>query len=109
MGTEIITEPNGLSKQSIPLLPLRDVVVFPHTVIPLFIGRKSSVNAVTQAMEADKNIFLVTQKDETIEEPNNEQLHKVGTLATILQLLKLPDGTIKVLSLIHISEPTRPY
>jgi ATP-dependent Lon protease len=97
MGTEIITEPNGLSKQSIPLLPLRDVVVFPHTVIPLFIGRKSSVNAVTQAMEADKNIFLVTQKDETIEEPNNEQLHKVGTLATILQLLKLPDGTIKVL------------
>ncbi len=97
MGTEITTEPNGLEKQSIPLLPLRDVVVFPHTVIPLFIGRKSSVNAVTQAMEADKNIFLVTQKDETIEEPNNEQLHKVGTLATILQLLKLPDGTIKVL------------
>ncbi|MFT7466232.1 MAG: ATP-dependent Lon protease, partial [Brevundimonas sp.] len=97
MGTEITTEPNGLEKQSIPLLPLRDVVVFPHTVIPLFIGRKSSVNAVTQAMEADKNIFLVTQKDEAIEEPNNEELHKVGTLATILQLLKLPDGTIKVL------------
>jgi len=81
----------------VPLLPLRDVVVFPHTVIPLFIGRKSSVNAITHAMEADKNIFLVTQKDESIEDPSNDDLHRVGTLATILQLLKLPDGTIKVL------------
>ena len=97
MGTEITTESNGIEKQSVPLLPLRDVVVFPHTVMPLFIGRKSSVNAITQAMEADKNVFLVTQKDEAIEEPNNDELHKVGTLATILQLLKLPDGTIKVL------------
>ena len=97
MGTEITTESNGLERQSVPLLPLRDVVVFPHTVIPLFIGRKSSVNAITNAMEADKHIFLVTQKDEAIEDPTNEDLHKVGTLATILQLLKLPDGTIKVL------------
>jgi ATP-dependent Lon protease len=97
MGTEIATESNGLERQSIPLLPLRDVVVFPHTVIPLFIGRKSSVHAITHAMEADKHIFLVTQKDEAIEDPKNEDLHKVGTLATILQLLKLPDGTIKVL------------
>ena len=97
MGTEIATETNGLERQSIPLLPLRDVVVFPHTVIPLFIGRKSSVHAITHAMEADKHIFLVTQKDEAIEDPKNEDLHKVGTLATILQLLKLPDGTIKVL------------
>ena len=97
MGTEIATETNGLERQSIPLLPLRDVVVFPHTVIPLFIGRKSSVHAITHAMQADKHIFLVTQKDEAIEDPKNEDLHKVGTLATILQLLKLPDGTIKVL------------
>jgi len=97
MGTEISTESNGLERQSIPLLPLRDVVVFPHTVIPLFIGRKSSVHAITHAMEADKHVFLVTQKDEAIEDPKNEDLHKVGTLATILQLLKLPDGTIKVL------------
>ena len=97
MGTEITTESNGLESQSIPLLPLRDVVVFPHTVIPLFIGRKSSVHAITHAMEADKHVFLVTQKDEAIEDPKNEDLHKVGTLATILQLLKLPDGTIKVL------------
>ena len=97
MGKEITTESNGIERQSIPLLPLRDVVVFPHTVIPLFIGRKSSVHAITHAMEADKHIFLVTQKDEAIEDPKNEDLHKVGTLATILQLLKLPDGTIKVL------------
>ena len=97
MEAEFPAESNGIVKQSIPLLPLRDVVVFPHTVIPLFIGRKSSVKAITQAMEADKNVFLATQKDETIEEPTNDELHKVGTLATILQLLKLPDGTIKVL------------
>ena len=97
MGTEESTNSNDLIIQTVPLLPLRDVVVFPHTVIPLFIGRKSSVNAITQAMEADKNIFLVTQKDESIEDPNNDDLHSVGTLATILQLLKLPDGTIKVL------------
>jgi len=97
MGTEIATESNGLERQTVPLLPLRDVVVFPHTVIPLFIGRKSSVHAITHAMEADKHVFLVTQKDEAIEDPKNEDLHKVGTLATILQLLKLPDGTIKVL------------
>jgi len=86
-----------LSKDSVPLLPLRDVVVFPHTVIPLFIGRKSSVNAVVKAMAANKYIFLVTQKDEKTEEPTNDDLHSVGTLATILQMLKLPDGTIKVL------------
>jgi len=97
MGTEDTTKSIDLEKQSVPLLPLRDVVVFPHTVIPLFIGRKSSVNAITQAMESDKHVFLVTQKDESIEEPSNEDLHSVGTLATILQLLKLPDGTIKVL------------
>ena len=97
MGTEDTTKSIDIEKQSVPLLPLRDVVVFPHTVIPLFIGRKSSVNAITQAMESDKHIFLVTQKDESIEEPSNKDLHTVGTLATILQLLKLPDGTIKVL------------
>ena len=97
MGTEDTTKSIDLEQHSVPLLPLRDVVVFPHTVIPLFIGRKSSVNAITQAMESDKHVFLVTQKDESIEEPSNEDLHRIGTLATILQLLKLPDGTIKVL------------
>jgi len=73
------------------------VVVFPHTVMPLFVGRKSSVNAITQAMGSNKYIFLVAQKDEKTENPVNDDLHKVGTLATILQMLKLPDGTIKVL------------
>ena len=65
MEAEASTESTGIDKQSIPLLPLRDVVVFPHTVIPLFIGRKSSIKAITLAMEADKNVFLAAQKDET--------------------------------------------
>jgi ATP-dependent Lon protease len=97
MPTDPTTESIDLSKDSVPLLPLRDVVVFPHTVMPLFIGRKSSVNAVVKSMAANKYIFLVTQKDEKTEDPKNEDLHRVGTLATILQMLKLPDGTIKVL------------
>ncbi|HIE78830.1 MAG TPA: endopeptidase La [Candidatus Thioglobus sp.] len=97
MATEPSAESLDLSTESVPMLPLRDVVVFPHTVMPLFIGRKSSVNAVVKAMAANKYIFLVTQKDEKIEEPKNDDLHSVGTLATILQMLKLPDGTIKVL------------
>ncbi|HIG88673.1 endopeptidase La [Candidatus Thioglobus sp.] len=97
MGTEVTTEVIDLSKERVPLLPLRDVVVFPHTVMPLFVGRKTSVNAITQAMGTNKYIFLVTQKDEKIENPTNDELYRVGTLATILQMLKLPDGTIKVL------------
>ncbi|MBW5289399.1 MAG: ATP-dependent protease La [Candidatus Ruthia sp. Apha_13_S6] len=97
MGTELTNEQIDLSKGNIPLLPLRDVVVFPHTVMPLFVGRKTSVNAITQAMGTNKYIFLVTQKDDKVEEPLGDDLHQVGTLATILQMLKLPDGTIKVL------------
>ncbi|BBB23394.1 ATP-dependent Lon protease [Isorropodon fossajaponicum endosymbiont JTNG4] len=97
MGTELTNEQIDLSKGNIPLLPLRDVVVFPHTVMPLFVGRKTSVNAITQAMGTNKYIFLVTQKDDKVEEPLNDDLYQVGTLATILQMLKLPDGTIKVL------------
>jgi len=97
MGTEATTEVIDLAQERVPLLPLRDVVVFPHTVMPLFVGRKSSVNAITQAMGSNKYIFLVAQKDEKTENPGNDDLHKVGTLATILQMLKLPDGTIKVL------------
>jgi ATP-dependent Lon protease len=97
MGTEATTEVIDLTQERVPLLPLRDVVVFPHTVMPLFVGRKSSVNAITQAMGTNKYIFLVAQKDEKTENPSNDDLHQVGTLATILQMLKLPDGTIKVL------------
>ena len=84
---------------SIPfaLLPLRDVVVFPHMVIPLFVGREKSIIALEQAMENGKHIALVAQFDAATEEPNAEDVYDIGVLANILQLLKLPDGTVKVL------------
>ncbi len=81
----------------IPVLPLRDVVVYPHMVIPLFVGREKSIQCLEAAMENNKQIFLVAQKDPAIEEPSQEDVFEVGTLATVLQLLKLPDGTVKVL------------
>ncbi len=84
-------------KQPIPVLPLRDVIVYPHMVIPLFVGREKSVEALDAAMSVDKRIMLVAQTSAAVEEPTSEDIHKVGTIATILQLLKLPDGTIKVL------------
>jgi len=97
MGTKPEVEEIDLKLESVPLLPLRDAVVFPHTVMPLFVGRKTSVNAITQAMGNNKYVFIVTQKDDKVENPQFGDLHEVGTLATILQMLKLPDGTIKVL------------
>ena len=81
----------------LPVLPLRDVVVFPHMVIPLFVGRDKSMRALEQAMEADKRIILLAQKSAETDDPGASDLYEVGTLATVLQLLKLPDGTIKVL------------
>ncbi|WP_221798651.1 endopeptidase La [Oceanobacter mangrovi] len=86
-----------MNQEVLPLLPLRDVVVFPSMVIPLFVGREKSINALEEAMAADKRIMLVAQKDASVDEPGLEQLHPVGTVATILQLLRLPDGTVKVL------------
>jgi ATP-dependent Lon protease len=80
-----------------PLLPLRDVVVFPHMVIPLFVGRPKSIKALETAMEAGKSIVLVAQKSAAKDEPGPEDLYDVGTVANILQMLKLPDGTVKVL------------
>jgi len=85
------------SKQVMPVLPLRDVVVFPHMVIPLFVGRDKSIRCLEKAMEMDKQVFLVTQKDATQDDPQEGDLYSIGTIANILQLLKLPDGTIKVL------------
>ena len=82
---------------TLPVLPLRDVVVFPHMVIPLFVGRDKSIKALDLAMEADKRILLVAQKSAETDDPGAEELYQIGTLATVLQLLKLPDGTIKVL------------
>ena len=80
-----------------PVLPLRDVVVYPHMVIPLFVGREKSILALDVAMKADKRILLVAQKQADVDDPKGEDLYRVGTIATILQLLKLPDGTVKVL------------
>jgi ATP-dependent Lon protease len=80
-----------------PVLALRDVVVYPHMVIPLFVGREKSIRCLESAMEKDKQIFLVAQKDASVDEPEVDDIFTVGTIATILQLLKLPDGTVKVL------------
>ncbi len=80
-----------------PVLPLRDVVVYPHMVIPLFVGREKSIQALDAAMSKDKQILLVAQKSAEIDDPSMKDIHEIGTLSTILQLLKLPDGTIKVL------------
>jgi ATP-dependent Lon protease len=82
---------------ALPVLPLRDVVVFPHMVIPLFVGRDKSIKALEQAMDADKRILLVAQKSAETDDPRGADLYGIGTLAQVLQLLKLPDGTIKVL------------
>jgi ATP-dependent Lon protease len=92
------SEPTPAStERRLPVLPLRDVVVYPHMVIPLFVGREKSVVALDKAMAAGKEILLVAQTQADVDEPAATDLHEIGTLATILQLLKLPDGTVKVL------------
>ncbi len=83
--------------RSVPVLPLRDVVVYPHMVIPLFVGRDKSIEALDAAMRDNKQILLVAQKDADVDDPGFDDLYSVGTLSNILQLLKLPDGTVKVL------------
>ena len=83
--------------KDIPLLPLRDVVVYPHMVIPLFVGREKSIAALEAAMAADKQIMLVAQRNASDDDPGVDDIYRVGTISTILQLLKLPDGTVKVL------------
>jgi len=82
---------------TLPVLPLRDVVVYPHMVIPLFVGRKKSINCLEAAMEQGKKVFLVAQTEASLDDPKMEDLYTIGTVANILQLLKLPDGTVKVL------------
>src|SRR5512142_2094859 len=82
---------------TLPLLPLRDVVVFPHMVIPLFVGRPKSIKALEAAMEAGRQIMLVAQKAAGKDEPKSDDMFEVGCVSSILQLLKLPDGTVKVL------------
>ena len=85
------------TQRTMPVLPLRDVVVFPYMVMPLFVGRVKSINALEEAMNDDKQILLVSQREADLEEPTPEDLFDVGTIANIIQLLKLPDGTVKVL------------
>jgi ATP-dependent Lon protease len=93
----LTTDIQETNDTGIPVLPLRDVVVYPHMVIPLFVGRERSIVALDRAMNAGKRILLVAQKTADLDDPQPEDLYDVGTLATILQLLKLPDGTVKVL------------
>ena len=80
-----------------PVLPLRDIVVFPHMIVPLFVGREKSVRALEDVMKDDKQILLVTQKNAAQDDPSTADIYTVGTVGTVLQLLKLPDGTVKVL------------
>ena len=84
-------------KMSLPLLPLRDIVVFPSMVIPLFVGRDKSISALNETMKKDKKIILVTQKNSEIDDPKKTDVFMYGCEGNILQLLKLPDGTVKVL------------
>ncbi len=80
-----------------PVLPLRDIVVFPHMIVPLFVGREKSIKALEEVMRSDTFILLATQKNASDDDPATNSIFEVGTLASVLQLLKLPDGTVKVL------------
>ncbi|HLI17774.1 MAG TPA: endopeptidase La [Rhodanobacteraceae bacterium] len=95
MATE--TRESVTATIELPVLPLRDVVVYPHMVIPLFVGREKSMKALEAAMEGDRRILLVAQKQPETDDPNEADLHEVGTIGSLLQLVKLPDGTVKVL------------
>jgi ATP-dependent Lon protease len=95
MEKEITENTNEL--KVVPVLPLRDVVVYPYMVIPLFVGREKSIKALEMATDSNSQILLLAQKDSSEDNPKNEALYETGTLANILQLLKLPDGTVKVL------------
>ncbi|CAF26005.1 endopeptidase La [Bartonella quintana] len=88
---------NGVRGEVYAVLPLRDIVVFPHMIVPLFVGREKSIRALEETMAVDKQILLVTQKNASDDDPKSEDIYDIGTFANILQLLKLPDGTVKVL------------
>src|ERR1700736_3102613 len=92
-----VGKPEAKKPRSLPLLPLRDIIVFPHMVVPLFVGREKSIAALEEAMSHDKDILLAAQKKEKNNEPAPDDIFEIGTLGTILQLLRLPDGTVKVL------------
>ncbi len=82
---------------NIPVLPLRNIVVFPNMIVPLFVGRDKSINALEKVMDKDQELLFLTQKNSEVDDPEKDDLYKIGTRGKILQLLKLPDGTVKVL------------
>src|SRR5512138_3064089 len=88
---------DGKRSRTVPLLPLRDIIVFPHMVVPLFVGRQKSIAALEEAMAGDKSILLCAQKKAKTNEPSADDIFAVGTIVSIIQLLRLPDGTVKVL------------
>jgi ATP-dependent Lon protease len=94
---KVVKEDAGSNDTTYSLVPLRDVVVFPHMMVPLFVGRQNSIKALEDALSREKSVFLATQKDAKIDEPKPEDIFSLGTLATIVQLLRLPDGSVKVL------------
>src|SRR6478736_7307258 len=91
------TFPAEGAQENYPVLPLRDIVVFPHMIVPLFVGREKSIRALEEVIGTDRQILLVTQKNATDDDPPPSAIFEVGTAANVLQLLKLPDGTVKVL------------
>jgi ATP-dependent Lon protease len=97
MGEEKQTKDKAAGKGVYPVLPLRDIVVFPYMIVPLFVGRDKSINALEEVMRSDKHILLAAQKNAGDDDPATDAIYPVGTLASVLQLLKLPDGTVKVL------------
>jgi len=97
MSEEKQTKDKTAGKDHYPVLPLRDIVVFPYMIVPLFVGREKSINALEEVMRADKHILLAAQKNAGDDDPATDAIYQVGTLASVLQLLKLPDGTVKVL------------
>src|ERR1051325_7211687 len=97
MAESNLTPPTPAEGQLAPVLPLRDIVVFPHMIVPLFVGREKSVRALEEVMSEEKEILLLTQKNAPERDPTPDGLHRIGTLATVLKLLKLPDQTVRVL------------
>ncbi|HWD48851.1 MAG TPA: LON peptidase substrate-binding domain-containing protein, partial [Rhizomicrobium sp.] len=94
---DVVNTPKETGGQMAPVLPLRDIVVFPHMIVPLFVGREKSVRALEEVMNDEKQILLLTQKNASEDDPTADGLHTIGTMATVLQLLKLPDQTVRVL------------
>ncbi|MGI9524547.1 MAG: endopeptidase La [Hyphomicrobiaceae bacterium] len=97
MSEQDMTNQTGTEDELYPVLPLRDIVVFPHMIVPLFVGRDKSISALEEVMRSDKHILLAAQKNAGDDDPDTSEIYEIGTLASVLQLLKLPDGTVKVL------------